>query len=72
MMGSAGLSLVGEQGPEIVKLPAGATIKPRSQIGLDPTNRGMINLALTSIVEIDRREIARAYQNYTLDQAARA
>jgi len=72
MMGKAGLSLVGEQGPELVQLPAGATIKNRSQTRLDPEHQGMISLALTSIIEIDRREIARAYQNYTLDQAARA
>jgi hypothetical protein len=60
----SGPALVGEQGPELVSLPAGAMVTPLpAATGLSAT----INVP----VYLDRRQIALATKEYNSDQAAR-
>jgi phage-related protein len=61
---NAGPALVGEKGPELVSLPAGATVTPLSGSPAMAAN-------ITVPVYLDRRQIALATGSWFSDQAAR-
>lgn len=62
---TGGTALVGEQGPELVTLPAGASVIP-----LTPAS-GSMSANITVPVYLDRRQIALATGSWYADQAAR-
>jgi hypothetical protein len=64
VVSSAGMAVVGEAGPELVSLPAGA--------GVTPLDAGLRPLEIVVPVMLDRREIARAVARVASDQLARA
>jgi phage-related protein len=64
-----GMAVVGERGPEIVALPAGASVTPLPSV---PNGGGGGQRPIITKVYLDRREIATAMASYTADlQAAR-
>lgn len=70
---SAGSAIVGERGPELITLPRGATVSPMSTSG--SVGVGIAPMQMpdhVTILQIDRREIARAAGKYTSDRTARA
>ena len=72
----AGAALVGEQGPEIVSLPRGASVYPTPAIeplSARPPLDGGPGRSQTVITKVylDRRQIAQAVGSYASDQQAR-
>lgn len=65
MVTEAGMAVVGERGPELVSLPAGATVSP-----LEGGHHRPLEIVVP--VMLDRREIARAVARVGSDQLARA
>lgn len=66
-----GMYVIGEHGAELMHLPAGAHVKPmRPSDHYQPVDPSL-KIGLTSIVQVDRREIARAYGRFVDDRTAR-
>ena len=55
---SSGLAVVGEKGPEIVKLPTGASVTPTKPVSAAQTSRQ--ESPTTVILQLNEREFARA------------
>lgn len=70
-VGSSGVALVGERGPELVRLPGGANVIPAGPTASLLGAGGFGAQEITTRVYLDRREIARAVGTYTADQVAR-
>jgi len=70
---TAGGVMVGERGPELLSLPAGAMVSPLTGASPSPAaaNAGQGDATITTQVFLDKREIARAVGRYTADRAAR-
>jgi hypothetical protein len=60
----SGTALVGEAGPELLRLPGGAQITPMPG--------GVAGAAIVVPLYLDGREVARAVARVTSDQLARA
>jgi hypothetical protein len=71
-LASRSFAMVGEAGPEIVSLPAGATVAPLSR-GETLAGAGAFGgtIELRVPVYLDRRQIAEAVGTYTADKLAR-
>jgi hypothetical protein len=69
----SGNVLVGERGPEVVRLPMGANVTPLPGAGGSLAGVGGIGGEATVVVPVylDRREIARAVGSFTADKLAR-
>ena len=65
-----GRALVGERGPEVVKLPAGATVAPLTRRGQEAALAGAGGTIVTKVY-LDRRQIAEAVGSYAADKLAR-
>jgi hypothetical protein len=66
-----GRALVGERGPEVVSLPAGATVAPLTrQATVAMAGVGGAQTIVTKVY-LDRRQIAEAVGTYTADKLAR-
>ena len=68
----AGTVLVGERGPEMLSLPAGAQVAPLPTPTSVNTRSLLANTPIVTRVYLDRRQIAQALGNVTADQLARA
>jgi hypothetical protein len=66
---SAGVAVVGEAGPELVHLPAGAQVIPNHAIGAS-YGGGSGGGRVVVPVYLDTRQIALAYGDFTADQQA--
>ena len=62
--------LVGERGPELLSLPAGAAVTPLPQPALAAAAVGGPQTIITRVY-LDRRQIAEAVGSYTADRVAR-
>jgi phage-related protein len=64
--------VVGERGPELLSLPAGATVAPLTGTDAVMTAQGGFGeLVLTTQVVLDRRVLAQSVGRYTADKLAR-
>jgi hypothetical protein len=69
---AGGAALVGEQGPEIVSLPRGATVWPTPAVQAMGANApGASGQTIVTKVYLDRRQIAEAVGTYASDRIAR-
>jgi hypothetical protein len=70
---ASGAALVGEQGPEIVSLPRGATVWPTPAVQAMGANApgGGAGQTIVTKVYLDRRQIAEAVGTYASDRIAR-
>jgi hypothetical protein len=70
---ASGAALVGEQGPEIVSLPRGATVWPTPAVQAMAANGpgGGPGQTIVTKVYLDRRQIAEAVGTYASDRIAR-
>jgi hypothetical protein len=70
---ASGAALVGEQGPEIVSLPRGATVWPTPAVQAMGANApgGASGQTIVTKVYLDRRQIAEAVGTYASDRIAR-
>lgn len=72
---SGGLTWVGERGPELLSLPAGASVVPLSQVGalggLGQQRQGPLQPIIIQLL-LKERVLAEAVANVQLDRAARA
>jgi hypothetical protein len=69
---SPGALLVGERGPELVTLPAAASVVPLGEpAGFGAGGRLLRPIQLTTQVVLDRKVVAQAVANYTSDRLAR-
>jgi hypothetical protein len=64
IMRMGGPALVGEQGPEIVSLPAGAMVTPLPAAGA-------MHVTITTPVYLDKRQIGLSVREWNSDEAAR-
>jgi hypothetical protein len=72
-VGHGGRYIVGERGPEIVTLPAGATVTAHGALAAMPPTSAWAGrpLEITVPVYLDAREIARSTARVAADQLAR-
>jgi hypothetical protein len=69
---ASGAALVGEQGPEIVSLPRGATVWPTPAVNAMANAPGAsAGQTIVTKVYLDRRQIAEAVGTYASDRIAR-
>ena len=71
---TSGGVVVGERGPELLRLPAGARVTPLTGASPSPAAAaagGAGDATITTQVFLDKREIARAVGQYTADRSAR-
>jgi hypothetical protein len=69
---ASGAALVGEQGPEIVSLPRGATVWPTPAVNaMANAPGGGAGQTIVTKVYLDRRQIAEAVGSYASDRIAR-
>lgn len=71
---TAGAAIVGERGPELVTLPAGANVIPTpaiATVGAPPPLDGGASQTIVTKVFLDRRQIAEAVGTYVADKRAR-
>jgi hypothetical protein len=73
VMPHTGPALVGERGPELVQLPAGARVTPiqRGSINLTEQMGNLKDVTIHTHLHVDRREIANAVARVNQDKLAR-
>lgn len=68
---SPGISMVGERGPEMVMLPAGASVIPNHQLPKMSMPSFPESINLTSIIKMDGKTVAKQSEKHKLDAKAR-
>lgn len=71
MARTPGLAMVGERGPELVMMPAGASVIPNREAFRGQMMPKFPDIHLTSILKVDGKTLAKTTQKHKLDAAAR-
>lgn len=68
---SAGSVLVGEAGPEILRLPRGASVNPLPRVAAEGGGGGGGFSERLIVVQLDGKEVGRRVERYGSDKANR-